>query len=259
MGIGSGIVYDSNPADEYDECLLKGQFLTNAMEDFELIETMIWRPESGYHLLNYHLERLEDSARYFGFRHDAEAVERALRETALPLTDGHYRVRLLLNRQGEISVTSTALVPPDRDATFRFVISDQRIDSRDPFFRHKTTRRQLYDSEYARWHKAMGCDEVLFLNERGELAEGSRTNVFLERDGRLVTPPLSSGALPGTLRRALIEDEPRVATEAVLTLKDLESAMRVLFGNSVRGLQQAKQLDITAADKISGSETLKAG
>lgn len=248
MGIGSGIVYDSNPADEYNECLLKGQFLTSAMEDFELIETMIWRPDDGYHLLAYHLERLEDSARYFGFRHDADAVERALRETAQPLTDAHYRVRLLLNRQGEISVTSTALTPPDRDATFRFVISEERIDSRDPFFRHKTTRRQLYDSEYARWHEATGCDEVLFLNERGELAEGSRTNVFLERDGKLVTPPLSSGALPGTLRRALIEDEPRVATEAVLTLQDLQSATRVLFGNSVRGLQQAKQLFTDSSD-----------
>ncbi len=248
MGIGSGIVYDSNPADEYDECLLKGQFLTTAMEDFELIETMVWRPESGYHLLDYHLERLEDSARYFGFRHDAAAVERVLKETAVPLTDGHYRVRLLLNRQGDISITSTALAPPDRDATFRFVISEHRIDSRDPFFRHKTTRRQLYDREYARWHEATGCDEVLFLNERDELAEGSRTNVFLERDGMLVTPPLSSGALPGTLRRALIEDEPRVATEAVLTLKDLEGTMRVLFGNSVRGLQQAKQLFADSSD-----------
>ncbi|TQV78002.1 aminodeoxychorismate synthase component I [Denitrobaculum tricleocarpae] len=259
MGIGSGIVYDSNPADEYDECLLKGQFLTTAMEDFELIETMIWRPESGYHLLDYHLERLEDSARYFGFRHDAEAVERALKETARPLTDGRYRVRLLLDRQGDISITSTALAPPDRDATFRFVISEHRIDSRDPFFRHKTTRRQLYDREYARWHEATGCDEVLFLNERDELAEGSRTNVFLEHDGMLVTPPLSSGALPGTLRRALIEDEPRVATEAVLTLKDLKGAMRVLFGNSVRGLQQAKQLDTSTANKTSDNTTLKAG
>lgn len=260
MGIGSGIVYDSNPADEYDECLLKGQFLTNAMEDFELIETMIWRPGDGYYLLAYHLERLEDSARYFGFRHDAEALERALSEAAIPLIDGNFRVRLLLNRQGDISITSAALAPPDRDATFRFVISEERIDSRDPFFRHKTTRRQLYDREYARWQDATGCDEVLFLNERDELVEGSRSNLFLERDGRLVTPPLSCGALPGTLRRALIEDEPRTAIEAVLTLKDLTSATRILFGNSVRGLQQAEQLDTNAATaKTRDNATLKAG
>ncbi|WP_282610732.1 aminodeoxychorismate synthase component I [Pelagibius sp. Alg239-R121] len=248
MGIGSGIVYDSNPADEYDECLLKGRFLTEAMEEFGLIETLLWQPGDGYHLLTYHLQRLEASARYFGFRHDPAAAESALSEAAETLSDGDHRVRLLLDRQGQISITSTALQPPGRDATFQFVISEYRIDSRDPFFRHKTTRRELYDSEFARLSKTTGCDEVLFLNERDELVEGSRTNLFIERDEMLVTPPLASGALPGTLRRALLEDPSRVATEAVLTLQDLDSASRILFGNSVRGLQSAKRLQTPVAD-----------
>lgn len=253
MGIGSGIVYDSNPADEYDECLLKGRFLTDPMEEFELIETLLWLPDDGYHLLQYHLDRLEDSARYFGFRHDPAVAAEALDDAARAFPNSHHRVRLLLDRYGRISTSSAPLAPEDRSSSFTYVISDQRIDSRDPFFRHKTTRRQLYDGEYARLSKATGCDEVLFLNERDELVEGSRTNIFLERDGMLVTPPLTSGALPGTLRRALMEDHPRVATEAVLTLRDLETSMRVLFGNSVRGLRQAKRLQTTAAGVLRAS------
>ncbi len=253
MGIGSGIVYDSNPADEYDECLLKGRFLTDPMEDFELIETLIWRPDDGYHLLKYHLDRLEDSARYFGFRHDPAAAAEALDKAAAAFSNGHHLVRLLLDRTGRVSITSALMPPQDPSSIFTYVISDQRIDSRDPFFRHKTTRRQLYDGEHARLSKETGCDEVLFLNERDELVEGSRTNVFLERDGMLVTPPLTSGALPGTLRRNLIEDHPRVATEAVLTLRDLETSMRVLFGNSVRGLRQAKRLQTTATGVLQAS------
>ncbi len=253
MGIGSGIVYDSNPADEYEECLLKGRFLTDPMEDFELIETLIWWPDDGYHLLEYHLDRLEDSARYFGFRHEPAAAAEALDNAAKAFSNGHHRVRLLLDRTGRISITSAPLPPQAPSSTFTYVISNQRIDSRDPFFRHKTTRRQLYDGEHARLSKLTGCDEVLFLNERDELVEGSRTNVFLERDGMLVTPPLTSGALPGTLRRALIEDDPQVASEAVLTLRDLETTMRVLFGNSVRGLQQAKRLQTTVPGVLQAS------
>lgn len=248
MGIGSGIVYDSNPADEYDECLLKGRFLTDSMEDFELIETLLWQPGSGYQLLNEHLERLEKSALYFGFPHDRASVQTALETAAAGLPRQSHRVRLLLDSRGKLTVTSTAIAAPDSTQTLNYVISEHRVDSRDPFFRHKTTRRQLYDSDHARLSAATGCDEVLFLNERDEVAEGSRTNVFIERAGHLITPPLSCGVLAGTLRQSLLDDPAVEITEAVLTLHDLETADRVLFGNSVRGLQEARALSLVQQD-----------
>jgi para-aminobenzoate synthetase/4-amino-4-deoxychorismate lyase len=108
--------------------------------------------------------------------------------------------------------------------------------SADALARHKTNWRDLYDSEFARLTKSLGCDEVIFLNERGEVVEGSRTNIFVTRDGMLLTPPLSAGALDGVLRRVLI-DEGR-CVEATLLLGDLAN-VEVYLGNSLRGLIRA--------------------
>jgi para-aminobenzoate synthetase/4-amino-4-deoxychorismate lyase len=123
----------------------------------------------------------------------------------------------------------------------RYVVSDTPLNSADIFLFHKTTRRDLYDREWQHFSEKAGADEVIYLNERGELAEGSRTTIFLERGGRLLTPALASGLLPGTLRAELIEAGS--AVEAVLTLADLNSADAVYLGNSVRGLVRAIQID----------------
>ncbi len=124
----------------------------------------------------------------------------------------------------------------------RYVVSNRRTDSHDPFFYHKTTRRDLYDGEHARLSRETDCDEVLFLNERGELAEGSRTTLFIERGDELLTPPIDAGILDGVLRRELLEAGKRPVREATLTLDDLETAEVVYLGNSVRGLVRAEPL-----------------
>jgi para-aminobenzoate synthetase/4-amino-4-deoxychorismate lyase len=85
---------------------------------------------------------------------------------------------------------------------------------------------------------SMGFDELVFLNERGEVTEGSFTNIFIERDGVLLTPDLSSGLLPGTLRAELIATGK--ARAVVLTLADLYAADAIWLGNSVRGLIRAE-------------------
>ncbi len=107
---------------------------------------------------------------------------------------------------------------------------------------HKTTRRELYDREWQEYADRLGTDEVIYLNERGELAEGSRTTIFIERDGTLLTPQLGAGLLPGTLRAELIAEGK--AEEAVLTLADLQSADAIFLGNSVRGLVPATRVDV---------------
>jgi para-aminobenzoate synthetase/4-amino-4-deoxychorismate lyase len=241
MGIGSGVVFDSQGPKEYAECLLKMKFLTDPVKRFELIETLLHDPsQGGLVLLERHMERLANSARYFAFAFDERAVRAAL-ANAVAGTTGRLRVRLLLAEGGEVSVTSTPLPPADPEATMRYAVSASRVDSNDLFLFHKTTRRELYDRERPEYAARLGVDEVIYLNERGELTEGSFTNIFIERDGTLLTPPLSAGLLPGTLRAELIA-EGRVR-ESILTLDDLAAADAVYLGNSVRGLVVATRVD----------------
>ena len=123
---------------------------------------------------------------------------------------------------------------------WRFAISDRRLDENDPFFYHKTTRRQFFEQEMERQKELTGCDEVVFLNSKGELTEGTRTNLFVELDGRLFTPALACGLLPGTLREELLDLPRAAASEAVLSPQELLAADRIYLGNSVRGLVRAE-------------------
>lgn len=240
MGIGSGIVADSDGAKEYAECLLKMKFLTDPVRRFELIETMLYEPGKGIWLRGYHLARLAASAAYFGFAFDARKVSAAIDAATGAKADERLRVRLLLDEDGGVSVTTTPQPPTASGAVMRYVISDTRLNSTDLFLYHKTTRRELYDREWKHYADTLAADEVIYLNENGELAEGSRTTIFLERDGKLLTPRLAAGVLPGTLRAALI-DEGR-AVETRLTVQDLNGPDRIFLGNSVRGLVPAEPL-----------------
>ena len=238
MGIGSGIVHDSDPAAEYEECLLKARFLTAPHESFQLIETMRWSDFDGFYLLERHLARLENSARFFGIPCDNATVRASLAE-ALRGLRGRQRVRLLLDQDGAATVTTTPITLPDPPAAVTYTVSDHPIDSRDRHRYHKTTRREVLDEERNRLAEETGCDEVLFVNGRGELTEGSYCNIFLEKDGWLLTPPVSCGLLDGTLRRELLESGGQIE-ERILYPKDLEEADALWLGNSVRGLQPAR-------------------
>ena len=255
MGIGSGVVADSEGAREYAECLLKMKFLTDKVRRFELIETMLFDPALGtpssdgsayrtggdYWLLERHLSRLANSARHFGFRCDLDAIRARLATQLAGGRDQRLRVRLLLNEDGSTMLTATAIGAPAAGVPIRYVVSPTRLKSTELFLAHKTTERQLYDREWQHFHDTLGAGEVIYLNERGELAEGSRTTIFVERsDGLLLTPPLDAGVLPGVLRAELIETGR--AIEQRLTLDDLAGGARVLLGNSVRGLQSALPL-----------------
>ncbi len=239
MGIGSGVVHDSQAEDEYEECLLKARFLTDPFQPFRLLETMRWRQSGGHHFLEAHLERLAASAAYFGYPCDIAGVRRALVKRALGYHDNDMRVRLTLGEDGDLDIQETSLPRPNPEAVLRYAVSSRPIDRDSPFFHHKTTRREFFDAELARARAACGCDEVILVNERGELTEGTRTNLFIERDGRLLTPPLECGLLDGTLRRALFEDPERAVEARVLYPDDLRSAAAVYLGNSVRGLIRA--------------------
>lgn len=237
IGIGSGLVDDSEADAEYEECLLKMRFVTDKPRDFDLIETLRFDAGEGYVLLDQHLDRLERSAAYFGYPMERDSVRRALEKTTAEVSSGLVRVRLLLSHDGTVSVTSFPMTPSVPDQKMQYVFSDHAVASDDVFLYHKTTIRDLYDGEYARASEQLGADEVLFVNEKGELTEGSRTNIFVERDGMLLTPPVASGLLAGTLRADLLAQGK--ARQAILTPDDLEGNDPVFLGNSVRGLLQA--------------------
>ncbi len=240
MGIGSGIVADSQGSKEYAECLLKMKFLVDPVQRFDLIETMLYEPGQGFWLLPYHLKRLSASAGYFGFIYSEDRVRRALDEAVNAAGVQRSRVRLLLDEDGAISVAITPLGAVASGKPMRYVISDTRLSATDLFLYHKTTRRELYDREWQNFSDTLGSDEVIYLNTRGELAEGSRTSIFIERAGKLLTPPIASGVLPGTLRASLLHEGR--AVEAILRPDDLAGADAVYLGNSVRGLVPAVPL-----------------
>ncbi|HWK12963.1 MAG TPA: aminotransferase class IV family protein [Rhizobiaceae bacterium] len=198
---------------------------------FELIETLRWEPEGGYLRLPLHLARLQDSARELGFAFSEDAAKDALARAASgrePL-----RVRLVTSRDGACTVAAQAFKPFAPGTVWRLAIAETRLDSDDRLLRHKTTLRQRYDAARAEFAPA-AADEVLLLNERGEVCEGTITNVFIRAGGTWLTPPLSSGLLAGVLRAEMLANGR--AREAVLTPDDLRAAEALAVGNSLRGL-----------------------
>ncbi|HSZ73935.1 MAG TPA: aminodeoxychorismate synthase component I [Rhizomicrobium sp.] len=231
LGIGGAVVHDSLAAAEYAECLLKARYYETARKPLELIETLRYEPHKGFTRADRHLARMKASASFFHISFNEGLARRALDE-AVHDEQGALRVRLTLNEAGGFACTNAPL--GEAKSEWTFTISDKRVESADILLRHKTNWRELYESEFA----ACVADEVIFLNERGELTEGSRTNIFARIDGRLLTPRLSSGLLNGCLRAEILANDE--CEERVLRLDDLARAKKIYLGNSLRGLILAK-------------------
>ncbi|HPF47347.1 MAG: aminodeoxychorismate synthase component I [Alphaproteobacteria bacterium] len=239
LGIGGAIVADSVAQSEYEECLLKAQFLTHDYPAFALIESLAWSAKDGFVFLKDHLQRLHTSADYFSFSFDQDEVEAALKDHCEYISgdqDQIYKVRLLLAKSGTISITSEKIRMMKNTELATAKMSEFVIDSQDPIRFHKTTLRGLYASEYNKHHKETGCFDVIFTNERGEVTEGSFTNIFIEKDGIFYTPPVKCGLLGGILRQSLLMSDPQKYQEKIISLKELKSAGQVFLCNSVRGM-----------------------
>ncbi|MEQ1755601.1 MAG: aminodeoxychorismate synthase component I [Micropepsaceae bacterium] len=234
MGVGGGIVWDSDAVSEYEESRLKARFFTDAAEPIRLIETIRWSHEAGFYLLDRHFTRLAQSCAYFGFVFDRDAVTRHLMQIVDGKT-GTLRLRLTLGVRGDTQIESEPLSLPVTSEAWRYVIALKRVDTSDWRLYHKTTRRDIYEQLKLQTPAHEIADEIVLVNERGEVTEGCRSNLFVERDGIWLTPPLSSGLLDGCLRRELIECGPQRVVERVLRPQDLTQGT-VWFGNSLRGL-----------------------
>ena len=238
LGVGSAIVADSQCMAEWRECLLKGGFVRQAVgevsaADFDLIEKMAFAPITGIPLLELHLERMKASAAELGFSFDRHALRNAIQALCFD-AERAGALRLVVARSGSCSLELSPLPPPLPDPAPCAVLY-LPVSQGDWRLRHKCSDRSFYEAGLAAARGA-GAAEALFIRDDGLLTEGTFTNLFVERDGRLLTPPARLGLLPGVLRRSLIEQGR--AVEAELRLDDLEHGF--FIGNALRGLMPAR-------------------
>ncbi|MDM7926139.1 MAG: aminodeoxychorismate synthase component I [bacterium] len=233
-GLGSGVVWDSEPGDEYEECLLKAKILTRPVPAFSLLETLLWTPQEGYFLLDAHIARMAESAAYFPIPADPAGWRESLDATAAGLLRARHKVRLTVNRKGMPDCRAERLPEPRTADPVRVRLARSPVDSADPFLYHKTTHRAVYDD--ARGGRP-GCEDVILWNERDEVTESTIANLVVEKDGVLWTPPVSSGLLAGTYRGWMLSSG--LVRERVIPMDELRKCSRILLVNSVQGEREA--------------------
>ncbi len=235
MGIGSGIVYDSIAENEFEECKLKARFLTTITQDFSVFETLKWDRYGGFIRKNLHLERLEKTAQKFGFWREYN-FEKELAKLEKTIAWDAARIKISIDKNNFEIQTFPFY---DDKKEWKFQLCETRINSQNPWLYYKTSMRNFYDDEWQKANK-IGVDEVVFINEAGQITEGSRTNIFIDMgDGLLLTPPINCGLLNGVLRRELIETGK--AKEAIILPEDLNLAHKIYLGNSLRGLKPSER------------------
>ncbi len=233
-GIGGGIVWDSNSDDEYAECMLKARILTEKRPEFSLLETMLWTPEEGYFLLEYHVKRLGDSAEYFGYPFHRGRILDELMARVGNLPGGRYKVRLLVTAEGAVTIEATQLADTGESEPVVLKQAPFSVDTANPFLYHKTTNRTIYETAKS---SCPDCDDVVLWNERGEITETGIANIVARIDGKLFTPPVQSGLLPGTFRAWLLYRGD--VREGLITVDDFKRCEDIFVVNSVRRWRRA--------------------
>lgn len=241
LGIGAGIVLDSQADDEFEECLLKARFLTGLDPGFQLFETMWAHSQQGVRQLDSHMARLARSVQALGFAFDEAAARAMIASTAKSLpAQGPSRLRLALSHDGQLALTH-ALLQPLPTGEVGLLIAQERLPERNPLSAYKTTFRRAYDAGVQAAERA-GAFDSLFFTSDGRLVEGGRSSVFVQIDGRWFTPPVGDGALPGVMRAQLLSDVEWGATERSLTINELNRAQAIVVCNALRGVLPAHLL-----------------
>ena len=235
-GVGGGITADSTAAAEWEETRIKSLLCRTRQPAFSLLETLLWTPDAGYAYLVEHLDRLVESAAYFSFPCAIEEVRAALAAAVAGFPGVPQRVRLLLDRRGEVHIESQPHAPAATSRPVRVALAPHPIDEQDVFLYHKTTHRQLYERMRSRVGTA--ADDVLLYNRHGEVTETTIANIVVAIDGREYTPPVRCGLLAGTCRRQLLASGQ--VSERVITLKELGALGTFTLINAVRGRYPAR-------------------
>ncbi|MBX2977029.1 MAG: aminotransferase class IV, partial [Ignavibacteriaceae bacterium] len=237
LGLGSGIVWDSNPNLELDEVNLKSKFLLESNDYFELIETIRVNGKA-ISLLDKHLTRLKNASEYFLFEFDEKFIIANINNTLNKLnSDKSYKMRLLLSKWGRSEIKVEEI--DTMQAKVKCLINSERINSSDKFQYFKTTNRKLYNKIVSTPQYSQYFD-VIYFNEKNELCEGARTNIFIRKDEKYFTPEISCGILNGIMREKFIEEVSAIQTK--LFLEDLLTADEVILTNSVRGIIKVDEI-----------------
>jgi para-aminobenzoate synthetase/4-amino-4-deoxychorismate lyase len=236
-GVGGGIVWDSVPEAEFEESRIKAKVLSSPWPEFSLLETLLWTENEGFFLLERHLARLKNSAKYFDIAFSETEILNILKDTATGKQDSSLKVRLLLSHSGQASCSAEQISISPQPLSTSVVLAREAVSSKNVFLYHKTDYRDLYER-----HSAESPDsaDVLLWNERGELTESTIANLVLEVQGKLLTPPISCGLLPGVFRAELLAAG--TIKEEILTLGMLKKASSIYLVNSVRKWQKATML-----------------
>ena len=239
LGVGGGIVHDSSADDEFQELKLKARFFTDMDVDFKLIESIKYHSKIGYYLLDEHLARLKNSAFILNFKYDEPSINRALQTLIHHLSKPvDYKVRLVLKKNGLFELSYLPInTNCDKEKPKVFIYEKERMNKNNILLQHKTTDstiRHFYDQVMAAYQEYA---DVLFINEDGFITEGSKTNVFIQLNGQILTPSLSCGLLAGTMRNRLLANNPLIK-QAAISVDDLHQAERLWLTNSVRGIKE---------------------
>lgn len=235
--VGSGIVWDSSTQEEWQECKTKCQFLTTErLPKFELFETVLWNKRLIY--IEDHMKRLKKSAHFFNYPFFVDKANHLLKEINKTVKDKtRQKVRLFLNAKGSLRWDSYPIEEYRWRGKAPIFFSKDAIDEKNIFLYHKTTHRPWYDEAMNAIRKR-NCYDMIFINSKGEITEGARTNIFVKKGGIFYTPPLSCGLLDGILRQTLIRQ--KKCFEKTFTLQEVRNAEALYCGNSVRGLQEVQ-------------------
>lgn len=228
-GVGGGVVWDSTPEGEYDECLTKARILTEVRPQFNVFETLLYTNEDGFFLLDEHLTRLRNSCEYFGFAFDKNVVLKILHKAEQQFSHGSFRVKVELHPNGLPALETKPIDAAVLSIPVRVRLASAPVDSNNLFLYHKTTHRTMYDDALA---SVSNCDDVILWNERGEITESTIANVVVEIDGDLFTPPVECGLLAGTYRAKLLYEGK--IKERIIAKDEFMNAKRAFLINSIR-------------------------
>ena len=230
-GVGSGIVWDSIGEDEYEETQIKANILLSKRYNFDLIETMLWKPGTGVKLLKYHIKRIKSSADFF----DRQFSEKnALNLINSVSSSSLLKLRLLLKQNGLLILEKYPFVNISKNKILKIKLSLNKTHSSNLFLRHKTSIRDAYDNARKNIND---CDDVLLWNENDEVTEGTIYNIAIFKNNKWLTPSLDSGLLNGVMRQSMIESGK--LEECKITISDLKKANKIKLFNSVQGSKKA--------------------
>ena len=240
LGIGGGIIHDSNAQDEYQEMLFKAKFFTEMEVPFNLLESMKYHAKHGIVLFERHLARLKKSALFFNFMFDEKAIRCLVQELTSTLsTETNYKIRLTLSKNGVLNIDATNIsalkIPETRVVT---LYSSERTQKENSMLQHKTTdssTRRFYNNVFSTISDKYY--DVIFMNQDGFITESSRANLFIQRGEKILTPAIHCGLLPGIMRQKLLEENTSIE-ETCLTPTDLHQADKIWLTNSVRGIEE---------------------